>query len=80
MAYYSDSLENNVCALHETVLLLERLYNGQLTGEKHKREILEPMQSSKHKDTIARHVKDRIQLADKYGGSQRIAADVGKPS
>lgn len=74
---YSDSRKNNVCAPRETVLLLERLYRGQLTSEKHKQAILKPMRESTHKDTIARHVKDGIQVANKYGGSQRIAADAG---
>jgi hypothetical protein len=74
---YSDSLKNNVCAPRETVLLLERLYKGQLTSEKHKQAILEPMRTSTHKDTIARYVKDGIKVANKYGGSQRIAADAG---
>ena len=74
---YSDSLKNNVCAPREIVLLLERLYNGELTSEKHKQAILEPMRASTHKNTIARHVKRGIQVANKYGGSQRIAADAG---
>jgi beta-lactamase class A len=74
---YSGSLKNNVCAPRETVLLLERLYRGQLTSEKHKQAILEPMRASTHKDTIARHVKAGIKVANKYGGSQRIAADAG---
>lgn len=74
---YSDSLKNNVCAPRETVLLLERLYKGQLTNEKHKQAILDPMRASTHKDTIARHVQEGIQVANKYGGSQRISADAG---
>ncbi len=74
---YSDSLKNNVCAPRETVLLLERLYAGQLTSEEHKEAILNPMRSSTHKDTIARYVKDGVKVANKYGGSQRIAADAG---
>lgn len=74
---YSDSLKNNVCAPRETVLLLERLYKGQLTSEEHKQAIFAPMRASTHKDTIARHVKDGIQVVNKYGGSQRIAADAG---
>ena len=74
---YSDSLKNNVCAPRETVLLLERLYQGLLTSDDHTRAILDPMRASTHKQTIARYVKDGIKVANKYGGSQRIAADAG---
>ena len=74
---YSDSVKNNVCAPRDTVLLLERLYQGLLTGEEHKQAILDPMRASTHKQTIGRYVQDGIKVANKYGGSQRIAADAG---
>ena len=74
---YSDSLENNVCAPRDTVLLLERLYQGRLTGEQQTQVILDSMRASTHKRTIARYVRDGIKVANKYGGSQRIAADAG---
>lgn len=74
---YSDSLKNNVCAPRDTVLLLERLYNGRLTSREHRQTILTSMRVSTHKETIGRHIRDGINVANKYGGSQRIAADAG---
>ena len=74
---YSDSLKNNVCGPRDTGLLLGRLYLGQLANRADTNEMLKLLRDSTHKQTIARYVKPGIQVANKYGGSQRIAADAG---
>ena len=74
---YSDSMKNNVCGPRDIGLLLERLYRGKLSGESETAEMLNLMRSSTHKQTIAKYVKDTVRVANKYGGSQRISADVG---
>ena len=74
---YSNSRKNNVCGPRDMVRLLERLYAGELAGPEATREMLELMAESTHKQTIARHLKPGIRVMNKYGGSRRIAADVG---
>lgn len=74
---YSDSPDNNVCGPRDMVSLLERLYGGELAGRTATDEMLELMRASTHKRTIAKYVKEGIRVANKYGGSRRIAADAG---
>ena len=74
---YSDSLKNNVCGPRDTGLLLERLYLGGLANHSHTDEMLKLILASTHKQTIAKYVKPGVQVANKYGGSERIAADAG---
>ena len=74
---YSGSLKNNVCGPRDTGLLLERLHLGELANKRHTAEMLDLMRASTHKQTIAKYVKPGIRVANKYGGSQRIAADAG---
>ena len=74
---YSDSRENNVCGPRDMGSLLERLYGGELANRNATEEMLELMRSSTHKRTIAKYVKEGIRVANKYGGSRRIAADAG---
>ena len=72
---YSDSLKNNVCGPRDIDLLLERLYLQQLAGKSSTDEMLDMMASSTHKQTIARYLREGVRVLNKYGGSQRIAAD-----
>ena len=72
---YSDSLSNNVCGPRDVGLLLQRLYVGELAGKKSTRTMLDLLRASTHKQTVAKYVTKGIQVANKYGGSQRIAAD-----
>ena len=74
---YSDSRENNVCGPRNMGSLLERLYGGELATRNATEEMLELMRASTHKRTIAKYVKEGIRVANKYGGSRRIAADAG---
>ena len=74
---YSDSRENNVCGPRDMGSLLERLYGGELANRNATEEMLELMRASTHKRTIAKYVKEGIRVANKYGGSRRIAADAG---
>ena len=74
---YSDSLENNVCGPRDMGILLERLYRGELASRLKTGEMLDLMRASLHKQTIAKYVKSSVGVANKYGGSRRIAADVG---
>jgi len=74
---YSDSFKNNVCGPRDMGLLLERLYLGQLASQADTDEMLKLLRASTHKQTIAKYVKPGIRVANKYGGSQRIAADAG---
>ena len=74
---YSDSLKNNVCGPRDMGVLLERFYRGQLASRRDTEAMLELLRASTHKQTIARYVKDGVRVANKYGGSQRIAADAG---
>ena len=74
---YSDSLDNNVCGPRDIGSLLARLYRGELASRRDTDEMLELMRASTHKRTIAKYVKERIRVANKYGGSRRIAADAG---
>ena len=74
---YSDSLDNNVCAPRDVGSLLARLYRGELASRPDTDEMLELMRASTHKRTIAKYVKEGIRVANKYGGSRRIAADSG---
>ena len=74
---YSDSLDNNVCGPRDIGSLLARLYGGELASQHDTDEMLELMRASTHKRTIAKYVKERIRVANKYGGSRRIAADSG---
>ena len=74
---YSDSLENNVCGPRDMGILLERLYRGELANSSKTAEMLDLMRASLHKKTIAKYVRKGVRVANKYGGSRRIAADVG---
>ena len=74
---YSDSLDNNVCGPRDIGALLERLYRGALANRKATVQMLEMMRASTHKRTIAKYVKKGVPVANKYGGSRRIAADAG---
>ena len=74
---YSDSLDNNVCGPRDIGALLEQLYRGKLANRKGTAEMLEMMRASTHKRTIAKYVKEGVPVANKYGGSRRIAADAG---
>ena len=74
---YSDSLDNNVCGPRDIGSLLAKLYGGELASRRDTDEMLELMRASTHKRTIAKYVKERIRVANKYGGSRRIAADSG---
>ena len=74
---YSDSLDNNVCAPRDIGSLLARLYRGELASRRDTDEMLDLMRTSTHKRTIAKYVKEGIRVANKYGGSRRIAADAG---
>ena len=74
---YSESLDNNVCGPRDIGTLLERLYRGELANRQDTAEMLEMMRASTHKRTIARYVKNGVRVANKYGGSRRIAADAG---
>ena len=74
---YSDSVKNNVCGPRDIVLLLERLYLQQLAAKSATAEMLDMMASSTHKQTISRYIREGVRVSNKYGGSQRIAADAG---
>ena len=74
---YTDSLDNNVCSPRDMGSLLARLYRGELASRRDTDEMLELMRTSTHKRTIAKYVKEGIRVANKYGGSRRIAADAG---
>ena len=74
---YSDSLDNNVCGPRDIGSLLASLFRGELASRSDTDEMLELMRVSTHKRTIAKYVKDGIPVANKYGGSRRIAADSG---
>ena len=74
---YSDSLENNVYGPRDMGILLERLYRGELASSSKTVEMLDLMRASLHKQTIAKYVRSGVRVANKYGGSRRIAADVG---
>ncbi len=74
---YSDSPENNVCGPRDMGILLERLYVGELASSSKTGEMLGMMRASLHKQTIAKYVRSGVGVANKYGGSRRIAADVG---
>ncbi len=74
---YSDSLDNNVCGPRDIGSLLAKLYGGELASRQDTDEMLELMRTSTHKRTIAKYVKEGIRVANKYGGSRRIAADSG---
>ena len=74
---YSDSLDNNVCGPRDIGSLLASLFRGELASRSNTDEMLELMRVSTHKRTIAKYVKDGIPVANKYGGSRRIAADSG---
>ncbi len=74
---YSDSLENNVCGPRDMGILLERLYRGEFASSSKTVEMLDLMRASLHKQTIAKYVRSGLRVANKYGGSRRIAADVG---
>ncbi len=74
---YSDSLDNNVCSPRDIGLLLARLFQGELASRRDTGEMLELMLTSTHKRTIAKYVREGIPVANKYGGSRRIAADAG---
>lgn len=74
---YSDSLDNNVCGPRDIGSLLAMLYRGELANRHDTDEMLELMRASTHKRTIAKYVKEGIEVANKYGGSRRIAADSG---
>lgn len=54
---YSDSLDNNVCSPRDIVLLLARLYRGELASRRDTDEMLELMRTSTHKRTIAKDPK-----------------------
>ena len=74
---YSDSLENNVCRPRDMGILLERLYRGELASSSKTVEMLDLLRASLHKQTIAKYVRSGVRVANKYGSSPRIAADVG---
>ncbi len=74
---YSESLKNNVCGPRDIGTLLAHLSRGELANRQDTAEMLEMMRSSTHKRTIARYVKEGVRVANKYGGSRRIAADAG---
>ncbi len=74
---YSDSLANNVCGPRDIGSLLASLYRGELASRHDTDEMLDLMRTSTHKRTIAKYVKEGIRIANKYGGSRRIAADAG---
>ena len=74
---YSTSSENNVCSPRDMGSLLTLLYRGELASRNATDEMLELMRTSTHKRTIAKYVKEGIRVANKYGGSRRIAADAG---
>jgi len=74
---YSDSPDNNVCGPRDIGSLLARLYGGDLASRNATAEMLDLMRASTHKRTIAKYVKEGIRVANKYGGSRRIAADAG---
>ena len=74
---YSDSLDNNVCGPRDIGTLLEQLYRGALANRQDTAKMLEMMRASTHKRTIAKYVKEGVPVANKYGGSRRIAADAG---
>ena len=74
---YSDSLENNVCGPRDMGILLDRLYRGELASSSKTVEMLDLMRASLHKQTIAKYVRSGVPVANKYGSSRRIAADVG---
>ncbi len=74
---YSDSLENNVCGPRDIGILLERLYRGEFASSSETVEMLDLMRASLHKQTIAKYVRRGVPVANKYGSSRRIAADVG---
>ena len=74
---YSESLKNNVCGPRDIGTLLERFYLGELANQRDTDEMLDLMRASTHKRTIAKYVKEGIRVANKYGGSRRIAADAG---
>ena len=74
---YSDSFENNVCGPRDMGILLERLYRGELASRSKTVEMLDLMRASLHKQTIAKYVSNGVAVANKYGSSRRIAADVG---
>ena len=74
---YSDSRDNNVCSPRDMGSLLEWLYAGELAARNATAEMLEMMRASTHKRTIAKYVKEGRRVANKYGGSRRIAADAG---
>lgn len=74
---YSDSLNNNVCGPRDIGSLLAKLYGGELASREDTGEMLDLMRASTHKRTIAKYVREGIPVANKYGGSRRIAADSG---
>lgn len=74
---YADSLQNNVCGPRDTAVLLERLYLGQLANQRDTQEMLAMLRASTHKQTIGKYLLPEIVVANKYGGSRRIAADAG---
>ena len=74
---YSDSPGNNVCGPRDIGSLLAKLYRGELASREDTGEMLDLMRASTHKRTIAKYIKESIRVANKYGGSRRIAADAG---
>ena len=74
---YSDSPGNNVCGPRDIGSLLAKLYRGELASREETGEMLDLMRASTHKRTIAKYIKEGIRVANKYGGSRRIAADSG---
>ena len=74
---YSDSLDNNVCGPRDIGTLLAKLHGGELANREDTGEMLDLMRASTHKRTIAKYVREGIRVANKYGGSRRIAADSG---
>ena len=77
---YSASDKNNVMSARDTVQLLQMLWSGALTETDAARaEMLGWMRNCTHTDTIGKYLAADVQagLENKYGGSRRIASDVG---
>ena len=74
---YSGSLANNVMAARQTMELLELLQTGELASEADTEEMLTWMRNATFANTLGRYLAPGVSLANKHGGSRRIAADCG---
>jgi beta-lactamase class A len=62
---------------HESALLLERLWRGELLGERMRRLALETMEAQQYTEILARYLPDEVKTATKSGQIMGVRNDVG---